>query len=694
MDENKNNREAAHKNNAERVRTALLSNILSQHFDMAAYLTCEQPTDEHDVLANDLWSYGIVIGETSNAENDGSVLPTNDVVNYNEYLFGRVAPVLHGDAEQKRAYLSALSLPMVAQNARQNEPYVVNVMCGADDNLRHKRFAFYFIAEDFYIVLMSDTTEISRQQTEQNARLREALNTAQQASIAKTTFLSRMSHEIRTPMNAIIGLTNISLHEPNLTPKLEDYLTKIDESARYLLLSRIESGRMTVKYEEFSLRSFLEQIKTIIDGQCKEKDLCFHLKVIGETREYYIGDDTKLKQVLINILGNAVKFTAEGGNITLTVECVARYDGQSSFRFVVKDTGIGMDGEYLPHIFEPFSQEDDTTTTSYGGSGLGLAITKNIVQMLNGSITVESAKGIGSTFIVNIPLKDSPKNDDINEEICPQDISVLIVDDEAVACSHAKSVLDDVGIVADTATSGREGLNLIRLKQARRDDYHVILVDLKMPDHDGIEVTREIRKIVGDETTVIILTVHDWYDVEKEAHTAGVDSFMSKPLSAANLLYELKHILRCKKSHNKPPILADLTGRRILVAEDMPVNAEIVKQLLFMRGMEVVVAENGMRAVEFFSLKPAGFFDAVLMDVRMPVLDGLAAAETIRDAEKRRGDKMKIPIIAMTANAFDEDVQRSLQAGMDAHLAKPVEPKNMYRTLAELIGKRQAEANL
>ncbi len=700
MDENQNARDKKHEKQKARVQAALLSSILSKHFDMVAYLTCESPTDAHEALAGDEWNYGVVIGETNNDTAQVSIFPTKTVGNYNEYLFGRVAPALYGDAEQKRAYLSALSLPTVAQNARPNDPYVVNIVCGTADCLRHKRFAFYFVAEDFYILLKSDTTEISRQQSEQNNRLREALNTAQQASVAKTTFLSRMSHEIRTPMNAIIGLTSISLHEANLTPKLEDYLGKIDESARYLLalindildMSRIESGRVTVKYEEFSLRMLLDQIKTIVDGQCKDKDLRFRLKVIGETREYYIGDDTKLKQILINILGNAVKFTGEGGDITLTVECVARYDGQSSFRFVVKDTGIGMDKAYLPRIFEPFSQEDDTNTTSYGGSGVGLAITRNIVQMLNGSITAESAKGVGSTFTINIPLKDSQKDEDDAAEIRPQDISVLIVDDEAVACSHAKSVLDDAGIVADTATSGQEGLNLIRLKRARRDDYRVILVDLKMPDHDGIEVTREIRKIVGDEATVIILTVHDWYDVEKEAHTAGVDSFMSKPLSAANLLYELKHILRRKKPQNEPPVLADLEGRRILVAEDMPVNAEIVKQLLFMRGMEVTIAENGMRAVELFSLKPAGYFDAVLMDVRMPVLDGLGASRAIRDTEKQRGDKVSIPIIAMTANAFDEDVQRSLQAGMDAHLAKPVEPKNMYRTMAELIGKRQTEA--
>ena len=671
--------------NEEKVEHALLDKILARQFDMVAF------------IANG--RYGVVVGDAALIEK-GSLFPKERAGDYESYLAAQVLPVLDGDEETRAEMAASLRLENVRDGVREDAPYIVNIACRIDGAVYYKRFYFYAVDPEaaFYILLKSDTTAIQMKQMEQNAQLTEALREARQASVAKTAFLSRMSHEIRTPMNAIIGLDNIALHEKGMSPQLKDHLEKIGQSARYLLslindildMSRIESGRMTLRNEEFSFRSFLEQINTMVDSQCRDRGLSYDCHVRGELCEFYIGDDTKLKQVLINILGNAVKFTPQGGHIDFTAECATRYEGQSSFVFRVKDTGIGMDREYLPRIFEAFSQEDGTTMSSYGGSGLGMAITKNLVEMMNGTITVESEKGVGTEFIVAVPLKESRRRQTAGEDgIRPQDLSVLVIDDEELAQGYARSVLEDAGVAADVCGSGREALEMIRLRHARSEAYNVILVDLRMPEQDGVEVTREIRKVLGDKAAVIILTAYDWSDVEEAAVEAGVDAFMAKPLIASGVLYEVQQAFLRKQANQEEETPADLTGRRILLAEDMLVNAEIMKELLSMMGMEAEHAENGKLAVEMLASHPAGYYDAILMDVRMPVMDELKATETIRALD--HPDAETIPIIAMTANAFDEDVQRSLRAGMNAHLAKPVEPERMFKTLSEMIGRRERQ---
>ena len=663
----------------EKVEGALLDKILARQFDMVAYLANER--------------YSVVVGDSSLIEK-GSIFPRTREGFYDEYLKDQVFPVLEGDDNSKKNAIDALKLSTIREKLSTAEPYVVNIACNIGEEIFYKRLDFYNIdpRADFFIVLKSDTTEIQQKQIKQNNRLKDALTVAKQANVAKTAFLSRMSHEIRTPMNAIIGLDNIALHDNDLTPTIKGYLEKIGSSARYLLsiindildMSRIESGRMSFRNEEFSFTSFVYQINTLIDGQCKDKGLIYECELKGDIGKYYIGDDTKLEQVLVNILGNAVKFTDVGGKVKLTIECTAHFNGESNFQFTVADTGVGMSKDYLPRIFEPFSQEDDTTTSKYGGSGLGLAITKNIVQMMNGSITVDSEKGVGTTFIVNVPLKDSARVETSDSgEMRPQDFSVLIIDDEQLAREHAKSVLEEVGISSDTCASGAEAIELIKLHHARRDDYNLIIVDWLMPEKDGIQVTREIREILGEDTTVIVLTAYDWYEVEEEALKAGVDTFMAKPLAATNALYEFQQAFHRKKQILPEKKVVELEGRKILVAEDMPVNAEIMMMILEMRGMISDHAENGKIAVEKFASSPPGFYDAVLMDIRMPVMDGLKATEEIRALD--RPDAKKVPIIAMTANAFDEDVQRSLKAGMNAHLTKPADPEQLYKVLQELI---------
>ena len=540
----------------------------------------------------------------------------------------------------------------------------------------------------------TNVDEETRQSMAQRQALSEALSEAENASRAKTAFLSNMSHEIRTPMNAIIGLDGIALADPDLPDRTREHLEKIDESARHLLglindildVSRIESGRMILRNEAFSVPRLLEQVNTIISSQCNDKGLSYNCRIIGQVDDCYIGDETKLRQVLVNVLGNAVKFTPEGGSVEFTVERTAQFGGKSTLRFVISDTGIGMDKDYIPHIFDAFSQEDSTTTTRYGSTGLGMAITKNIVEMMNGAIEVESEKGVGSTFFITVTLADAEDVDTYSPEaeIKPHEMSVLVIDDDPVACEHAKLVLESASISADTVESGAEAVEMVRVRHARRDPYDLILVDWKMPDMDGVETTRQIRAIGGDESAIVILTAYNWDDVLEEAIAAGVDSFVAKPLFASNVIDEFQKALK-KRNAGREKRCVDLAGCRVLLAEDVAINAEILIELMKMREVSVEHAENGRIAVEMFSEHEPGYYDAVLMDMRMPEMDGLTATTTIRALD--RPDAKTIPIIALTANAFDEDVQKSLQAGLNAHLSKPVDPEGLFSTLESFIGK-------
>lgn len=541
----------------------------------------------------------------------------------------------------------------------------------------------------------TDIDDEMRDSMAKSQALSDALKTAEEASKAKTTFLSSMSHEIRTPMNAIIGLDALALNEPDLSDTTKDYLEKIGSSAQHLLslindildMSRIESGRMTLKNEEFAFSKMIEQINVIFSGQCQDKGLEYNCRINGHLNDYYIGDSVKLRQVLINILGNAVKFTPEGGKVDLTIEKTGGFDGRSALQFVISDTGIGMSKEYLPKLFDTFSQEDAGTTNKYGSSGLGMAITRNIVEMMNGEIRVESEKNVGTAFTVSVTLMDSDRklSDDADMmEIHPQDMKVLVVDDDPLACDQAKLVMSQVGIAAEAVQTGNEAVELVKLSQARQEPYNLIIVDWQMPEMDGVETTRQIRSVIGSETAVIILTAYNWDDIYEEATTAGVDSFIAKPLFTENLLNEFKNVLKKKNRETAESVhKANLEGRHILLAEDMEINAEIMMHVLNMREMKADHAANGKEAVELFESKPEGYYDAILMDMRMPEMDGLTAAKTIRAS--KRLDAATIPIIALTANAFDEDVQQSLQAGLNAHLSKPVEPDVLFEALEKLI---------
>ena len=493
-------------------------------------------------------------------------------------------------------------------------------------------------------------------------------------------------------MNAIIGLNSIAMNDPETAEGTKEYLGKIDTSAKHLLniindildMSRIESGRMVIKNEEFSFPKALEQVNTMISGQCRDKGLHYECRVSKDIADCYIGDDMKLRQVMINILGNAVKFTPEGGSVLFRIEEIAELDSKSTLRFTIKDTGIGMDKDYIPYLFDAFSQENASSANSLGSTGLGMPITKNIVELMNGTIDVESEKGKGSTFTVTITLdkaKESLRSAD-GAEIAPHEMSVLVIDDDPVACEHATIVLGQVGVSCDTAESGSEALDMVSVRHARMDNYDLVLVDWKMPDMDGVETTRRIREIVGHETPIIILTSYNWDDIADEAREAGVDSFVPKPLFAGTVMDEFKEAF-VRKNRILLASKADLEGCRVLLAEDVEINAEIVMMILNSREIEVELAVNGQEAVDMFMKNPVGYYDAILMDMRMPVMDGLEATKMIRSSG--HDDAETIPVIALTANAFDEDVQRSMQAGLNAHLSKPVEPEALFETLESLV---------
>ena len=531
-----------------------------------------------------------------------------------------------------------------------------------------------------------------RDEMARNAALSDALASADQANKAKTAFLSNMSHEIRTPMNAIIGLDSIALNDPDISDKTREYLTKIGDSADHLLslindildMSRIESGRIGIKNEEFSFPKLLESLNTMFSAQCQNKGIEYNCRISDDIGECYIGDELRLRQVLINVLGNAVKFT-DKGSVSLNVKKTASYEGRSTLCFEIMDTGIGISEEFLPHLFDTFTQEDESNTSKYGSSGLGMAITKRIVDMMNGNIDVESRKGEGTSFYISVTLTDCEKNcsDFTDIDLQPDQMSVLIIDDDKIACEHAALVLEKTGISAEVAYSGREAIEMVRLRHARRTPYNLILVDWKMPEMDGVETTKRIREIVGNESAIIILTAYRWDDVLEEALNSGVDSFIPKPVFATVVLDEYKSAIKKKNPSESVEEKVELSGRRILLAEDMQVNAEIMTMVLEMKNMQVEHAQNGRIALTKFEESEPYYYDAILMDMRMPEMDGLEATKRIRDLD--REDAKQIPIIALTANAFDEDVQRSLQAGMNAHLSKPVEPERLYQTLEALI---------
>ena len=557
----------------------------------------------------------------------------------------------------------------------------------------------FYISRELGRVCMTrtDVTDVVRQEQRQKEELAAALVAAEQANAAKSDFLSRMSHEIRTPMNAIIGMSTIAAQSIGDDEQVEDCISKIGISSRFLLslindildMSRIESGKMLLKNDKIPTEEFLNGINSICYAQSASKGVEYECIVDPVLDDYYIGDAMKLQQVLINILSNAIKFTDEGGKVTFSAAQRRRTKNGAELRFIVNDTGVGISEEFIPHLFEPFSQESTGTTTLYGGTGLGLAITKNIVDMMDGKITVRSIKGIGTEFTVDVKLgitEEEKLRHNLKKAIPNfSHLKTLVVDDDVAVCESAVATLKEMGVTAEWVDSGHKAVERVRNLFSERRYYDMILIDWKMPDMDGIETARRIRAIVGPEVTIIIMTAYDWISIEHEAKLAGVNLLMSKPMFKSSLISAFSRALGEKEEQVQQATGADydFTGRRVLLAEDNAINTEVAVMLLESKGFAVETAENGLRAMECFSKSEPGYYDAILMDIRMPLMDGLTAATNIRHLSNE--DARTVPIIAMTANAFDDDIEKSKAAGMNAHLAKPIEPDRLYQTLYDFI---------
>ncbi|MEG1068993.1 MAG: response regulator [Ruthenibacterium sp.] len=565
-----------------------------------------------------------------------------------------------------------------------------------DGSISRKKMQFSYLNRPRHKIILtrSDVTEHYNEEQRKNEALGNALQAAQQANTAKSEFLSRMSHEIRTPMNAIIGMSTLAASCVNDAEQVSEYLSKVGISARFLLslindildMSRIESGKMLMRREEIPFEEFINGINGICNTQAQEKGVEYDAVILSFTEDTYLGDAMKLQQVLVNILSNAIKFTPPGGKVQFMVHQEPVHQGEALMRFTVNDTGIGISEEFLPRLFDAFEQQQSGSTTPYAGTGLGLAICHNLVDLMGGKISVNSIEGVGSEFIVEVKLGVSEKSRQyVDAALHLERLKALIVDDDILICRHTQEILLDMHLQADYVASGAQAVETVQEKWAKKEHYDIILVDWKMPDMDGIETTRKIRKIVGPDVTIIIMTAYDWATIEAEAKLAGVNLLLSKPLFKSSLHSAFEKIYNGKAEQPKFDSVQeyDFTGKRVLLVEDHLLNIEVAKKLLNAKHLEVVVAENGLRAIETFVQKPDGYYNVILMDIRMPVMDGITAAKSIR--QMRKADAATIPIIAMTANAFDEDIEKTKAAGMNAHLAKPIEPQILYQTIQRFL---------
>jgi len=518
--------------------------------------------------------------------------------------------------------------------------------------------------------------------------LEAAKQSAEVANKSKSEFLSNMSHDIRTPMNAIVGMTTIALANINNKERVESCLRKIVLSSRHLLglindvldMAKIESGKMTLSMDRVSLRDIMESLVSIVQPQIRAKHQRFDIFIYDITSENVLCDSVRLNQILLNLLSNAIKFTPEKGAIEVSLHEKQSPKGEQYVRILlqVKDTGIGMSEEFREHIFDSFTREDNKRVQKTEGTGLGMAITKYIVDTMGGEIDVKSAQGAGTEFIVTL---DFQRTDEPEEEMVLPDFTMLVVDDDKQLCESTTASLKSIGVRAEWTLDGESAIQMVSQHHQKHNDYHIILLDLKLPGIDGIETARELRKQLGDDVPILLMSAYDCSEIEDEAQDAGISGFLSKPLFKSTLYYGLKPFIDPSEDMPVPEKeMITFTNKRILLAEDNELNWEIANELLKDMGLEIDWAENGQICADMFSNSPVGYYDAILMDIRMPIKNGYEAADMIRGMDR---PDASIPIIAMTADAFSEDIQRCMEHGMNAHVAKPIDIKEISRLLSK-----------
>lgn len=677
--------------NNQKVTEVLDNKVLSKQYDMVCYIVGD--------------TYGVVIGDETNIPR-GSIFPKERNGSYTDYLNDRVFPVICGTEEEKRAVFQSLAPKQIEAALETEESYTVDVTISVDGETFNKRFMFYVVDREthFYLLLKSDTTELIREQQKQNQALANALAEAQYANEAKTTFLSSMSHDIRTPMNAIIGFTNLALQHQADEEKIAEYLTKIQVSSNHLLslindvleMSRIESGKIELEETPCNLSDILHDLNTIIIAQVENKQQELNMDALNVTDENILCDRLRLNQVLLNLLSNAVKYTPNGGKIAVRIAQISEaQDGYAMYELRVKDNGIGMSPEFAARVFEAFERERTATVSGIQGTGLGMAITKRIVDLMGGDISVQTEKGKGSEFIVRVRFKLQQGNVPVPRIVELHDVHALVVDDDFDTCDSTTKMLASMGMRPDWTLSGKEAV--LRAKQAKEmgDPYGVFIIDLRLNDLNGIEVTRRICADLGKDTPILLMTAYDWPAIKDEAEQAGVNAFCNKPLFRSELHRALERVIgnaeataeekqkEAAAEEKQKAAAAAFDGKRLLLVDDMDVNREIAAAVLEMHNFVVEQATDGDVAVKMVEKAAAGYYDLVLMDIQMPTMNGYEATRAIRALSDPK--KAAIPIVAMTANAFEEDRRNALEAGMNAHIAKPIDEAKVMQVLGEIL---------
>lgn len=550
-----------------------------------------------------------------------------------------------------------------------------------------------------YLAIFIDITDVTelremhQKLTEQTLALKDALASAEHANQAKSEFLSRMSHDIRTPMNAIIGMSAIAASHIDERERVLDCLHKIDVSSKLLLslinevldMSKMDSGRMTLSEEDFSLSEVIQNVVTIIQPSIAEKHHTFDIHTLGLRHEMAIGDPRRIEQVFLNILSNAVKYTPDYGNILMELrEIPSEKKGYGHYNFVFHDNGYGMKQDFMEKIFIPFERANDIKIQAIQGTGLGLAISRNIARMMDGDIKVESTYGKGTVFTVTLYLE--LQKEEQHELQLPDGFSVLVVDDDPISCETISGYLDELRIPHKQALTGEDAIMKAMSAHEAGIGFSAAVIDFKMPEMDGIETARRIRSKICDDFPIILVSAYEWNEYEIQAREAGISGFISKPIMKSNLIYAIKSYILKEISHtgiSSFGINISYEGKRLLLVEDNELNREIAIEVLRQTGVEIEIAKDGLEAVEKFSLSPCGYYNLIFMDLQMPVMGGIEATCRIRG--QRREDALTVPIIAMTANIFAEDIAESRSAGMNGHLAKPLEVNKIAQAMEAFL---------